>query len=74
MAADTQMTRISRTVGTGQVVDELLASFTHTVPLDFMLPGIPPTGKHVELPVVVVMKFEEGKLRMNTCTGIKDHC
>jgi carboxymethylenebutenolidase len=60
--ADTQMTRISRTVGTDQVVDELLASFTHTVPLDFMLPGIPPTGKHVELPVVVVMKFEKGKI------------
>jgi carboxymethylenebutenolidase len=60
--ADTQMTRISRTIGTEQVIDELVASFTHNVPLDFMLPGIPPTGKHVELPIVVVMKFEHGKI------------
>jgi carboxymethylenebutenolidase len=49
-------------VGTGQVVDELLIRFTHDVPLAFMLPGVPPTGKHVELPVVVVMKFEKGKI------------
>jgi carboxymethylenebutenolidase len=27
-----------------------------------MLPDIPPTGKLVELPVVVVMKFERGKI------------
>lgn len=60
--ADTTVSRISRTVGTGQVVDELLIRFTHDVPLAFMLPGVPPTGKHVELPVVVVMKFEKGKI------------
>jgi carboxymethylenebutenolidase len=27
-----------------------------------MLPGIKPTGKHVELPHVVVMKFEGNKI------------
>ena len=27
-----------------------------------MLPGIPPTGRKVELPHVVVMKFEGGKV------------
>ena len=27
-----------------------------------MLPGIPPTGKRVEIPHVVVMKFENGKV------------
>jgi carboxymethylenebutenolidase len=27
-----------------------------------MLPGIPPTGKHVELPHVVVMKFNGNKV------------
>ena len=60
--ADTTVTQISRTVGTDQVVDELLMHFTHDVPLAFMLPGVPPTGKHVELPVVVVMKFQNGKI------------
>jgi carboxymethylenebutenolidase len=60
--ADTTVSQISRTVGTDQVVDELLLRFTHDVPLAFMLPGVPPTGKPVELPVVVVMKFENGKI------------
>lgn len=60
--ADTKVNQISRTVGRDQVVDELLMSFTHDVPLDFMLPGVAPTGKRVELPVVVVMKFQGGKI------------
>lgn len=60
--ADTKVEPVSRTVGREQVVDELLVSFTHDIRLDFMLPGIPPTGKHVEMPVVVVMKFSGGKI------------
>jgi carboxymethylenebutenolidase len=59
--ADTKVSQISRTVETDQVVDELLMTFAHDVQLDFMLPGVPPTGKPVELPVVV-MKFENGKI------------
>lgn len=59
---DTTVTKISRTVGEDQVVDELLLRFTHDVSLAFMLPGVPPTGKPVELPIVVVMKFENGKI------------
>jgi carboxymethylenebutenolidase len=38
-------------------VDELIASFTYDIEIKFMLPGIQPTGKYVELPLVVVMKF-----------------
>lgn len=60
--ADTTVSRMSRTVGEEQVVDELLLRFTHDVPLAFMLPGVQPTDKPVELPVVVVMKFENGKI------------
>src|SRR6478736_8795002 len=60
-AADTTVSQIARTVGKEQVVDELLLRFTHDVPLAFMLPGVPPTNKPVELPIVVVMKFENGK-------------
>lgn len=60
--ADTTVSQISRTVGDNQVVDELILRFTHDVSLAFMLPSVPPTGKSVELPVVVVMKFEAGKI------------
>ena len=56
MPDDTKITRISRTVGKDQVVDELILSFTHDIEIKSMLPGIPPTGRYVELPHVVVMK------------------
>src|SRR6516162_3291193 len=59
---DAQVTPISRTIGKDQVVDELIVSFTHNTQWDYLLPGIPPTGKRVELPHVVVMKFENGKV------------
>jgi carboxymethylenebutenolidase len=59
---DAKVTPISRTVGKDQVVDELIVSFTHNTQWDYLLPGIPPTGKRVELPHVVVMKFENGKV------------
>jgi carboxymethylenebutenolidase len=60
--ADTTMSQISRTAGANQVVDELVLRFTHDVSLDFMLPGVPATDKHVELPIVVVIRLENGKI------------
>ena len=59
---DAKVTPISRTVGKDQVVDEFILSFTHNTQWDYLLPGIPPTGKRVELPHVLVMKFENGKV------------
>lgn len=59
---DTSITRISRTVDKDHVVDELIVSFTHNMEIDFILPGIPPTGKHVKIPTVVVMKFDGNKI------------
>jgi AraC-like DNA-binding protein/predicted ester cyclase len=59
---DVTVTAISRTVGKDQVVDELIVSFTHDTQWDYLLPGLPPTGKRVKLPHVVVMKFENGKV------------
>lgn len=59
MPVDTKIVRVSRTVGKDQVVDELIISFTHDREIKVMLPGIPSTGKYVELPLVVVMKFDD---------------
>jgi carboxymethylenebutenolidase len=56
------VTPISRTIGEDQVVDEFILSFTHNTQWDYLLPGIPPTSKRVELPHVVVMKFKNGKV------------
>ena len=59
---DAKVMPISRTIGKDQVVDEFIISFTHDAQWDYILPGIPPTGKRVEIPHVVVMKFENGKV------------
>src|SRR6266571_4606505 len=56
---DVKMTSVSRTVGQDQVVDELVISFTHTTVIDWMLPGVPPTGKPVEVAFVVVVGFKD---------------
>jgi len=62
MPPDTEMTPISRTIGNDQLVDEMVFKFTHTIPMDWMLPGIVPTGKRVEVPLVAIVRFREGKL------------
>jgi carboxymethylenebutenolidase len=62
MPSDTKFVRISRTIGKNQVVDELIISFTHDIEIPAMIPSIPPTGKYVELPIVVVMKFKGNKI------------
>ena len=59
---DVKMTDVSRTVGQDQVVEELVLSFTHTRPVDWILPGVPPTGKPVEVAVVVIVGFKDGKI------------
>ena len=62
MPDDIKIEHISRTVGKDQVVDELILKFTHDKQIDYMLPGIAPTGKYVELPDVVIMKFSGDKI------------
>ncbi|NJP18260.1 MAG: ester cyclase [Hydrococcus sp. CRU_1_1] len=62
MPPDTELTPISRTIGTDQLVDEMVLKFTHTVRMDWILPGIAPTGKRVEVAVVAIVRFRDGKL------------
>ena len=62
MPPDTEMIPVSRTIGEDQLVDEMLFKFTHTIPMDWMLPGVAPTGKRVEVPLVAIVRFREGKL------------
>src|SRR5947207_10838008 len=62
MPPDMEMTPVSRTVGTDQLVDEMVIKFTHSIEMDWMLPGIQPTGRWVEVPLVVIVRFRDGKL------------
>ena len=62
MPPDTAMTPVSRTIGIDRVVDEMVFEFTHTIKMDWMLPGVDPTGKHVRVALVVIVHFRDGKL------------
>ena len=53
---------VSRTVGENQVVDELVLSFTHDIEMPQLLPGVAPTGRHVQLAFCVVVGFTDGKV------------
>lgn len=59
---DTKLTPVSRTVGQDQIVDEMIFSFTHTSQVDWMLPGVPPTGRPVEIALVAIVGFRDGKV------------
>src|SRR3954452_9724348 len=62
MPPDMEMVPVSRTIGSDQLVDEMVIKFTHSVEMDWMLPGIPPTGRRVEVALVVIVRFRDGKL------------
>jgi carboxymethylenebutenolidase len=60
--ADTKLIPISRTIGADRVVDEMLFCFTHDREIDWMLPGVKPTGKYVEVPLIAIINFRGDKL------------
>src|SRR5205085_12143312 len=62
MPPDTEMIALSRTIGNDQLVDEMIFKFTHTIRMDWMLAGLAPTGKRVEVPLVAIVRFRDGKL------------
>ena len=62
MPPDMEMVPVSRTIGSDHLVDEMVIKFTHSLEMDWMLPGIPPTGRRVEVPLVVIVRFRDGKL------------
>ena len=62
MPPDTEIVPVSRTIGAERLVDEMIFRFTHTIEMDWMLPGIAPTGRRVECPLVVIVHFRDGKL------------
>ena len=59
---DFEVTNLTRTVGDDRLVDELIASFTHTCEMPIFLPGVAPTGRSVRVPLVVVVGFADGKV------------
>jgi carboxymethylenebutenolidase len=59
---DLQITRVNRVVGDGQLVDELHITFSHSKPMPWLLPGVSPTQKKIDIDVVVVVQFRGDKV------------
>jgi carboxymethylenebutenolidase len=59
---DTKVVPVSRTLGPDRIVDEIILCFTHDREVDFLLPGVKPTGKYIELPTIAVVQFRGDKL------------
>ena len=62
MPEDITSILLSRTVSDHQIVDETILKFTHSVDMPWILPGVAPTHKKVELPLVVIIAFKEGAI------------
>jgi carboxymethylenebutenolidase len=59
---DFRLTPVSRTIGTDRIVDEFVMQFTHTTEIDWMLPGIAPTGREVSVATVAIVQLKGDKL------------
>jgi carboxymethylenebutenolidase len=62
LPTDMEITPISRTIGQGRLVDEFVARFTHSIQMDWLVPGVPASGKRLEIAIVAIIQFENGKV------------
>ena len=69
--ADTVTEEVSRTIGEDRLVDELIVRFTHDMVMDFILPGVAPTGRLVEMALAVVVDFEDGKIAAERISWVR---
>ena len=60
--ADLALIPVSQIFSDTQIVEEAVARFTHTIAMDWMLPGLPPTNKVVEFVLVGIIRIENGKV------------
>jgi carboxymethylenebutenolidase len=59
---DVRFETVSRTYSEERLVDEIIISFTHTIKMDHILPGVEPTGRWVEAVFVVIVGIEGDKV------------
>ena len=59
---DFETTTLSQTFGDDRIVEEMAVRFTHTIDMDWALPGVRPTGRKAELLVASFIQFDGGKI------------
>jgi hypothetical protein len=53
---------LSRTLGTNRVVDEIFLSFKHSATIEWMLPGVPPTNRQIDIAMVSIFHVRGSKM------------
>jgi carboxymethylenebutenolidase len=56
------MAPVARTIGDDRIIDEFVFRCTHSVRMDWLAPGIAPTGRRIEIAKVVAVEFRDGKI------------
>jgi carboxymethylenebutenolidase len=59
---DLELTSLSQTFGADRIVEEMVMRFTHTIEMDWILPGVRPTHRSVEFALAGIIRFEAGKI------------
>jgi carboxymethylenebutenolidase len=59
---DMEVVPISRTIGDARIVDELVLRFTHSIQMDWVLPGVPATHRRIEFAMVVIVHVEGDRI------------
>ena len=59
---DLRQTTVNRVVGDAHLVDEIRTTFTHDRPMEWFLPGVPPTHRPIEIDIIVVVQFRGDKI------------
>jgi carboxymethylenebutenolidase len=62
MPDDAGISSVSLTVGENQIAEEVILTFTHDREMPWILPGIAPTGRQVEIPQLAVVGVHHGKI------------
>ncbi|KAE8382278.1 hypothetical protein BDV26DRAFT_278077 [Aspergillus bertholletiae] len=52
----------TRTIGTDRIIDEFIFGLTHNKEIDWLIPGIPPTGKALRIPFTSVVNIRGDRL------------
>ena len=59
---DLEIASLSQTFGNDRLVEEMVMRFTHSIEMDWILPGLRPTGRTAEFVLACIIQFEGGKV------------
>jgi carboxymethylenebutenolidase len=59
---DFELQSLSQSFCSDRIVEEFVVRFSHTIEIDWMLPGLAATHKRVEFALVGIVKFQSGKI------------